>query len=680
MKKYNISLLAVVFAIVLCLATVFGLTSCLKSNPTSEPTQSSPQTPEHSDNTPESGSTTESDEAADADSLKHLVFELLEGNTYSVKADPSYIFSLPQSLKIPSHYNGKPVTYIKHNAFYGCRDLTNVIIPNSVVTIGYDAFAMCSGLTNITIPNSVATIEDYAFMLCSSLTSLTISDGVTSIGRGTFAGCNSLTNVTIPDSVISIGDMSFYNCGGLKSVTIGKGAESIGYGLFACINDSNLIEEFAYKNGSNLKKITVSAENKKYYSINNCLIDRETKTIVSGCNTSIIPMDESITSIGIGAFAGCKYLTNVAIPASVTEIGEDAFNGCSALEKIVVETENERYCSIGNCLIEKSTKTLIQGCKNSVIPNDGSVTNIGHNAFSNCTTLTSIAIPDCVTSIARSAFSECYGLTSIIIGSGVTDVKFSYCRGLEEIIVATGNEKYYSSGNCLIDKSTKTLVQGCNKSIIPSDGSVTSIGESAFSGSGLTSITIPNSITNIGKFAFYKCSNLISATIPASVTDIGYAAFADCYAMEELIIAEDNENYCNKGNCLIDKTTKTLIQGFNNSFIPNDGSVTRIAAEAFNSCDFTNMTIPNGVTRIEGGIAGAFIDCKNLISITIPNSITYIGCNGFGECNSLIKIDFSGTKAEWKAIEKENGWNNGTKDYTVYCTDGKLDKYDNEID
>ena len=124
------------------------------------------------------------------------------------------------------------VTSIGDNAFYGCTGLTTVTIPNSVTSIGSSAFARCSSLTSVTIGNSVTSIGEYAFLCCTDLTSVTIGNSVTSIGRGSFEECRILTSVTIPNSVTSIGSGAFFNCHGLTSVTIPNSVTSIGSGAF----------------------------------------------------------------------------------------------------------------------------------------------------------------------------------------------------------------------------------------------------------------------------------------------------------------------------------------------------------------------------------------------------------------------------------------------------------------
>ena len=158
-----------------------------------------------------------------------------------------------------------------------------------------------------------------------------------------------------------------------------------------------------------------------------------------------------------------------------------------------------------------------------------SVTTIGYEAFFDCTGITSVTIGNSVTFINGRAFYGCTGLSSIDIPNSVTLIgpeAFGNCSGLTSIVVASGNPKYDSRGNCnaIIETATNTLVVGCKNTNIPN--SVTTIGYSAFSGcTGLTSITIPNSVTTIGRYAFGYCTGLASVTIGNSVTSIGEGAF-----------------------------------------------------------------------------------------------------------------------------------------------------------
>ena len=392
------------------------------------------------------------------------------------------------------------VTSIGYCAFYCCTGLTTVTIPNSVTNIRSWAFENCTELTAVTIPDSVTRIGEYAFSGCTGLTAVTIPDSVKSIGNW-FSGCTGLTSVTIPDSVTTIWEFAFSGCAGLTSVTIPDSVTAIGcYAFYEC---------------ASLTSVTIG----------NGVTSIEDSTFRGCASLTSVTIPDSVTRIGRYAFSGCTGLTAVTIPDSVTSIREDAFYGCTGLTNLTVAANNPVYFSVGNCIVEKDSKTLVVGCNNSVIPGDGSVTGIGKYAFFGCAGLTSVSIPDSVTSIGYWAFRDCAGLTSVTIPDGVTsigDFAFSGCAGLTNLTVDAGNPVYFSAGNCIIEKESKTLVVGCNNSVIPADGSVTSIGDLAFSGcAGLTSLTIPDGITSIGSYAFSGCTGLTSVTIPASVTEIG---------------------------------------------------------------------------------------------------------------------------------------------------------------
>ena len=167
--------------------------------------------------------------------------------------------------------------------------------------------------------------------------------------------------------------------------------------------------------------------------------------------------------------------------------------------------------------------------------------------------------------------------------------------------------------------------------------SVTSIGESAFAYcSGLTSVTIPNSVTAIGGYTFSGCSGLTSVTIPNSVTSIGEYAFADCSGLTSVVVDKNNGTYDSRDNCnaIIETSTNKLVVGCKNSIIPN--SVTSIGSYAFLGCSgLTSVTIPNSVTTIGDG---AFCNCSGLTSVTIGNSVTTIGYFAFYNCSGLTSV------------------------------------------
>ena len=297
----------------------------------------------------------------------------------------------------------KELTKIGNMAFWGCRGLTSVTIPNKVTSIGEYAFVY-THLTYITIPNSVTNIEEGAFRYCYYLTSITIPNSVTSIGIAPFSRCYSLKEIIVEQDNTNYADIDGV--------------------LF--IKDFTEIIQFPCG-----KQVDT-------YSIPNSV-----KIIGDGafsdCNgLSSIEIPNSVTTIRGGAFYPCTGLTSITIPNSVTSIGHYAFRGCTSLASIIIENGNIKYDSRDNCnaIIHTASNRLLLGCMNTVIPN--SVTAISSNAFSECIGLTSIIIPNSVKSIEYAAFSNCSSLTSVTIPNSVTSISgyaFSGCSSLTSITI-----------------------------------------------------------------------------------------------------------------------------------------------------------------------------------------------------------------------------------------------------
>ena len=430
-----------------------------------------------------------------------------------------------KSIEIPGS-----VTYMNNGMFVGCESLTSVVIGNGVESIGNNAFLDCIALTDVKIPSSVWIIGAYTFSRCESLTSIVIPNGVTSIGKGAFSECTSLTSIVISDSVTSIGDYAFYYCRRIADVYYSGTAvewESISVGA----SNSNLTDSTRYYYSENAPTIegnfwhyvgdVVTAwpayvapeaptysqgleftlnEDGKSYSVTGMGTCTDTEIIIPSTyegkpvtaigemaffgddmddlnastitllhNITSITIPNTVTTIGMGAFAYCTSLASIEIPNSVTSVSEGAFAGCSSLTSIVIPD---------------------------------SVTSIDDYAFTGCTSLTSITIPDSVTSIGDSAFLGCASLESITIPNSVTSIG-------------------YSAFYCCTSLTSITIPD-----------SVTSIGKQAFYYcTSLKSVIIPDSVTSIGDYAFCNCRSLTSIVIPDSVTSIGSSAFSSCTSL-----------------------------------------------------------------------------------------------------------------------------------------------------
>ena len=521
------------------------------------------------------------------------------------------------------------VTMIGDYAFKNCTSLQSIVIPESVTSLGDGAFYGCENITSITIPESVEEIGTSAFSLTKKLAKFegkyASEDGRTLVKDGVLYAYAwaSGDSYTIPEGVAAIAERAFYNYDGIKRVSIPEYVTTIGAnafndcdGLTEAYIDSSVIGSYAFAYCDYLKNVTLG---NNVTRIESCAF----YCLQYGIETITIP--ESVTYIGNAAFDYCYKLKSVYCKGATPATGGSAFYSNASGRKIYVPVESvEAYKSAsgwknyaddivgyefnsgGNSgIVTENHKIYYTATKETapyftnsfyfganlesnvwnaetglgVLTFDGVVTMIGEYAFKNCTSLQSIVIPESVTSLGEGAFYGCENLASITIPESVEEIgiqAFTYTKKLAKF------EGKYAS------EDGRTLVK---------DGAIF-----AYAWASGDSYTIPEGVTAIAERAFYNYDGIKRVSIPEYVTTIGANAFNDCDGLTEAYI---------------------------------DSSV--IGSYAFAYCDYLkNVTLGNNVTRIE---SCAFYCLQyGIETITIPESVTYIGNAAFDYCYKLKSV------------------------------------------
>ena len=537
------------------------------------------------------------------------------------------------------------LTSIKENMFKYANELEEVVLPDSLTTIEETAFIVCNKLKKVNFPASLTTIESNAFNGCSSLEEIDIS-GVTSIGNGAFEGCSSLKSVKLCDSLTAIPDNAFKGCSSLESIEIPDSVTALGSGCFA---SSGLITiRLSAKvntigggalSAPSLIRITADKDNATYTVKNGFLIEDGVKIVAfpngkpfvadetlvlpdgvtniasdvfaNNVNVKKVSVPSTIVKIPDGAFRSFKGLEEVTLADGITEIGNDAFNGCVSINKINLPSslvkigENAFNGCVSLAAIDFSTTNpevvLSEGAFNGagLTALDLSSLNMkamSDRAFFGCESLTEVKLPRGLEKIGNSAFNGCVSLENVEFGSELTYIDiaaFNGCSALQSVELPE---------------------------------SLTNLMYSAFQNSGLTSVTLPKGVTEVGNAVFSGCKQLAEFNAMGGLTKISDNAFYGCSALKSITIGATVENIGkNVFNGCSSLETVTFENGANPTF----------GAEAFENCtSLKTITLPSGITEIsEKMFSGA-----GLTEIVLPDAIMTIGDRAFENCVSLTNV------------------------------------------
>ncbi len=508
-------------------------------------------------------------------------------------------------------------------AFCGCVGLQSVALPNGLVSIGNNAFNGCSSLLTVNLPNSVTTVDCDAFDNCSSLLNpifnsklfarlphnyhgiYTIPESIEIVCCGAFRNCDNLTSVSVPLSVSAVKNYAFYDCDSLLSVTLPDSLASLG--------------SYAFRNCRTLSSISIPSLVRRIesYTFENC------------SKLQNATLSDSLRTIDSYAFQNCTVLPSIVIPDKVTEINTFAFRYCSALTSITFPASLSR---LGRGVIEGCTNlsTIIWNVKHSTISTDDT----NHPFTGVRPQISNFVFGDSVRVLPGYLCYNMTNLTSLSLGCNMDSIGekvFEGCRGIKTI--------YWN-------------VRNYKDPIIYSKAPFYGIRDS------VNSFIFGDSVQHIPAYICHGMSRLHKVYIPAKVSSIGDYAFRYLGVLDSISVDPANTHYDSRGGCnaLMETSTNLLMLGCYKTQIPTNTqgidayafrnvrnlptvtlppSVTFVGKEAFNGCvDLKNLTLSNNIGTINDY---AFQDCDSLYGVTLPDSLWFIGLRAFANCSHIFR-------------------------------------------
>ena len=615
-------------------------------------------------------------------------------------------------------------------AFWGCNNVKELNLPSTIKRIEEGAFVNGITLRSLVIPEGCRFIGESAFSGCSHLMHVTLPSTLQTIGKWSFNGCPKLLEVkNLSSLALKAGEVDVFGDIGRNAKRIYKDGTSKYYTdekgfVFYCDEEKILLDCLPQYADLVLPD---DCQGEPYY-VGDCAFASQKwiKTLMFGENITSVEQDAfshctaleevtfspSVRTLESGAFFYTTSLSEIHFAEGLERMNELVFSHCSGvkalhfpaslkyifasfsgfnnLEEITI-AENEKLYAEGNCLIYKdgttSEKTLVLGCKNSVIP-EGKVETIDRRAF-DFSSLTTLKIPESVMEIENSAFTQS---PVAVLENGVWYVD-NWCIGFDgtqtNVVVKEGTVGVANAGGWEFQQSTCIGIRNAETILLPNSlqhiGSyffhdwageiiwknsptITRIGRADFAGYMGTALTIPNTVKVIERAAFANCHGLQELVIPEGVEEVQEDAIRYCtnlkkvylpsslqsfgmnfygVLLEEITIGADNTNYKVVNGCLVEIASKKAMALTKNGVLPSDGSVEILPHPLLSCREETELIIPEGIKEIK---TSAIFNCDNLTVIYLPKSIKILEYHWWDTCDKLTDIYYAGTEEEWNAL------------------------------
>lgn len=495
-------------------------------------------------------------------------------------------------------------------AFAESACITVITVPDSVKSIGSGAFCRCIGLEKATLPQKLTELSDSLFEDCAGLTEVNIPQSVTAIGENTFKGCSSLAVTSIPDGVKTIGKEAFASCAAVEELKIPAGVERIG--------------ESAFK-GTNIESVIFDGTKARWTQIGGETSGIDIEKIRHSCDKG-----SAWLSNGGEHWHECRWCGKVSDKAAHEDKGDGACKVCGA--RLTDALAEGTLAGLSWSLARSGVLTISGSGELPELVNDG--TSVPWKKHSDI--IIEVVIKSGVTGVGSGAFTGCTALKKVSISDTVKKLDlntFSGCTALEAFAVEDGNEAYASTDGVLFNAG-KTLLISCpvgktGAYTVPE--TVTEIEKSAFTASGVESVSMSDAVNAVGEGAFSNCSKLKSVVLPKGLKELKKSLFSGCSALEAISIPD---------------SVKTLGEG------------------VFSGCAaLKEVKIPGEVTVIP---KNAFSGCTALESVSIPASVTAIKEAAFDRCTALKNVTFLGKDDEWGKVTiagKNDALDSATKNF-----------------